>query len=437
MIPSRRKPCLTSTISLFTVLILAGGGCASVKKVALEFDTQSILRQSEVFSQHHVGFSLFDTETNEFISTYNAGYLYTPASNTKLLTMYAVLSSFSDSIPSLLYQQVDSGLLVEPLGDPTFLLKDFDNQASYDLLSSASNIAIRLPSNLTIYGSGWAWDDFHYAFQTQRSWWPLYGNRVWFSTVDSTLMTNPPFFQEFTEYSTNDSAASLGRELQYNSFQVNVPDNEKPFEGSVPYIYSDELLMKLLSDTLPNSSISFVAEGPANPDTLYSQPVDLVLQKMLKPSDNFLAEQLLLLSARENGFREINPYIEQLRTVELSTLGDMVWVDGSGLSRYNLISPNDQVRLLKKCLDDFGWERMTRLLPTGGEGTLENLYESDQNFIYAKTGTLSNNHNLSGYLITKSGKRLIFSLMNNHYTRPTTEITEAMEAFILEIRNAY
>ena len=408
-----------------------------MKKVAIEFDTLSILKQSEVFSQHHVGFSLFDVEADQFLSTYNAGLRFTPASNTKLLTMYAVLSSFNDSIPSLLYQRQGDRLIVEPMGEPTFLLPEFEHQPVYDFLSQEESIGIHLPSDLTIYGPGWAWDDYPYAFQTQRSWWPVYGNRVMFSKEDSVIVSNPSFFQDFVESTSNDSTTKFARDWSFNTFLINSPKGDTSLEGSIPFAYSRELLLQLLSDTLSNSSLQFVTAAPTSPDTLFSQPTDSVLKRMLKPSDNFLAEQLLVLSARRNGFMDINSYIEHIRNVRLSSLGDMVWVDGSGLSRYNLISPNDQVRLLRQCLDEFGWDRVTSILPTGGEGTLKDLYLSEEDFIYAKTGTLSNNHNLSGYLVTKSGKRLIFSLMNNHFTRPTKEVKQAMEQFIVEIVNAY
>jgi D-alanyl-D-alanine carboxypeptidase/D-alanyl-D-alanine-endopeptidase (penicillin-binding protein 4) len=65
------------------------------------------------------------------------------------------------------------------------------------------------------------------------------------------------------------------------------------------------------------------------------------------------------------------------------------WVDGSGLSRYNLFIPQDFVAILNKIKNEFGIDRIKIILPTGGTGTLENYYRADSNYIFAKTGTLS------------------------------------------------
>jgi len=51
----------------------------------------------------------------------------------------------------------------------------------------------------------------------------------------------------------------------------------------------------------------------------------------------------------------------------------------------------------------------------GQSGTLKNAYNTKTPFVYAKTGTLSGVYNQSGYLITKKGKTLIFSFMNNNF----------------------
>lgn len=415
--------------------------CSSVKQLAIDNDANQILNQSEVFSSQFTGFSLYDIDEEKFISGHNSTLKFTPASNTKLLTAYCVLKSFPDSVPSLVYQKLDSGILVKPVADPTFLYEPFKEQKAYNLLANFDTVYINWPEvEIAPYGSGWAWDDYVYDFQPQINWWPVYGNTVSIKKQDSLITITPRFFEAFVDIQNQtDEGETVERDLKFNSFKVIIESDTTEFERNIPFEYSIELLIELLSDTLRNS-IHLTNQLLSNPDTLHSHHVDSFLTQMLKPSDNFLAEQLLLMTANKNGFDHIKPFIKHVKTTWLAELTNFVWVDGSGLSRYNLIAPVDQVRLLKKCLDEFGWERMSSILPTGGEGTLEELYlptDEEKSFIFAKTGTLSNNHSLSGYLLTKSGKRLIFSLMSNHYTRPTQEIKNAMEQFMIDIRNAY
>ena len=113
------------------------------------------------------------------------------------------------------------------------------------------------------------------------------------------------------------------------------------------------------------------------------------------------------------------------------------WVDGSGLSRYNLFTPQSFVYILNKMKNEFGWDRIKNILPTGGTGTLSSYYKKDSGYIYAKTGTLSNNCALSGYLITKKGKLLIFSVLVNNYQTGATPERKAVEHFLQAIREKY
>ena len=79
-------------------------------------------------------------------------------------------------------------------------------------------------------------------------------------------------------------------------------------------------------------------------------------------------------------------------------------------------------------------------LPAGGViGTIKSAYKTDRGlpFVWAKTGSLFNNHNQSGYLITRKGRHLAFSFMNNNFTRPSHEIREEMVRIITYLHDNY
>ncbi|MFY8004581.1 MAG: D-alanyl-D-alanine carboxypeptidase, partial [Chitinophagaceae bacterium] len=83
------------------------------------------------------------------------------------------------------------------------------------------------------------------------------------------------------------------------------------------------------------------------------------------------------------------------------------------------------------------WQRITNILPGANAGTLTNYYKKYSGHIFAKTGTLSNNIALSGYLITKNGKTIIFSvLVNNHQASPAA-IRRLMETMLTGLIDKY
>ena len=152
-------------------------------------------------------------------------------------------------------------------------------------------------------------------------------------------------------------------------------------------------------------------------------------------SDNFYAEQSLLMVGQAlSGELNDAKTIDSLMKTDFANMPNKPrWVDGSGLSRYNLISPMDFVWVLNKMKQEINWNRITTIFPTGNTGTLSGYYKNYGGKIYAKTGTLSNHVALSGFIKTNSGKELIFSVLVNSHQTAASNIRRAVEAFLTDI----
>ena len=160
---------------------------------------------------------------------------------------------------------------------------------------------------------------------------------------------------------------------------------------------------------------------------------------MMQNSDNFFAEQTLLMVANERyGKMNDDLITDTLLDVELKDLPQRPrWADGSGLSRFNLFTPRDFVSILGKMKNEFGMDRIQRIFATGGKGTLLNFYKKDSSFIYAKTGTLSGVVALSGFLYTRKNKLLCFSVLVNNHRGNAVDIRRSVESFLTDIRRKY
>jgi serine-type D-Ala-D-Ala carboxypeptidase/endopeptidase (penicillin-binding protein 4) len=153
-------------------------------------------------------------------------------------------------------------------------------------------------------------------------------------------------------------------------------------------------------------------------------------------SDNFFAEQCLLMAAyKAFGNMDDGRLRDSMLKTDLADLPQKPrWADGSGLSRYNLFSPQDFVMLLNKMKNEFGMERLKLILATGNEGTLTNYYKGEEGFLFAKTGTLSGVVALSGFLYRKDNRLLIFSVLVNNHQGSATAVRRAVEKFIRSLR---
>lgn len=426
------------TIALIATL----SACSSLKKVNKELKRD--FSNIPEFNQSFSGFALMDPENNKMLVEFNSQKYFTPASNIKLFTFYAGLKVLGDSLPALTYSIQNDSLIFQGTGDPSFLYTETHPSKVYEFLKNRrENLYYQSPIFIEeAFGPGWSWDDFNYYYSVERTAFPIFGNYVAF-TLNPSLnkpTTKIKKFQDSLIFSEKD--LEIKRDLEKNIFRYNTSELKEETTQIVPFKYSAELFTQLLTDTLkkPVELLTEKWQKKTPPKILYSLPSDSLYKPMLRNSDNFIAEQLLMMVGNEvSDSLSAEKAIKFIKKNYLNDLPDEpIWVDGSGLSRYNLVTPRSMVFLLKKIKEEIPQEKLFYLLPAGGQtGTLKNWYKAEEPYIFAKTGTLSNNHNLSGFIKTKSGKILAFSFMNNNYVLPTSEIKKTMEKFLLKIRNSY
>lgn len=411
---------------IFSALLSACGPAAQVRRT---------LKKSTVLNRHFTGFALFDPVTGRMLVEQNAGKYFTPASNTKLFTFYTSLRVLGDSVLALKYAILGDTLFFRGTGDPSLLHPDFGNRAVYQLLSSRPEQLVFVQERHPVphYGAGWSWDDYNDSYSPEKAALPVYGNIVRFwGEASGMLRAQPDFFR--TGVTTGEPGrranAVFIRDLETNRFTYYAGKATRPFTQDVPFRYSVPLAMQLLADTLKRE-VSWTGYRPLpGSQLLYGIPADTLYRKLMQDSDNFIAEQLLLMgSALLFDSLSTESMIRYAKKNLLADLPDEpVWADGSGLSRYNLFTPRTMVALLQKISGQIPQERLFSILPSGGRsGTLRNWYGADEPFVFAKTGTLSNVHCLSGYVVTKKGKVLIFSFMHNNFTVPTNDIRREMD----------
>jgi len=246
------------------------------------------------------------------------------------------------------------------------------------------------------------------------------------------------------------------RDRDENVFHI-TQGTEKKKEQEVPFVtHGLQSALELLPDTIRKQITLSEAEmvvGPGRPRskeqsaytgyqglrTIWSQPTDSMLKPLMHRSDNFFAEQtLLMVSEARLGVMDMDKITDTLLATDLAGLPQTPrWADGSGLSRYNLFTPQDFVMVLQKMEQEFGMARIKNIFPTGGRGTLSNFYKLDSGYIFAKTGSLSGVLALSGFLYTKKNKMLIFSVLVNNHNGNATAIRRKVESFLVNIRNRY
>lgn len=376
-----------------------------------------------------VSIAIKELNKNKKIRGININTFMTPASNLKILSVLGSIYA-GDTIPVIKYNFSNDTLRISPTGYPLLSHPKYQNKELEKFVNSFNHIEYNLSNtDLIKYGPAWAWDDLSYYFQAERSSMPIFGNVVQIIKKENgDLILTPNNFKINLDYNQKEK---INRALDENIFTVNPSLIKLGDTIYHPFISSNKVIVDLLRSSL-KTSVSLSNNKLEDYKVLNSDNVDEIYSIILKKSDNLISESLAAnISFRINDTISVNKGLDIIEnSFEKSTSNQMELFDGSGLSRYNLITPEALVTSLERIYLSIGLERVKRIFPNNF------IIEDNEDFVWGKSGTLKNNYNYSGYIITNKGKQYVFSIMINHFTEDLDKIKSAIVDFLIFLKTS-
>lgn len=398
-----------------------------------------LIGRGSFFDNHLTGFMLYDLDSQSVHFEKNSHLYFIPASTTKLLTFFGALLVLGDSTTLLRYTPKGKDIVIWGAGDPSlyYPAAGIPTPAIEQFLARFDEVYFSDHNwKDEPFGYGWQWDDYNFSYSAEKSPLPLYGNMVTSVNLHNRPHLDPPIF---SVYQSDKLVRNVTREWHSNDFFYN-PKTYNGMRAQIPFITSQKTFATLASLKWEKTVHPSSEPLPPNHFIFRGIPTRMLYKEMMLESDNLIAEQLLL-QVSDEVFRELNTEkaIEYILKTYLLDLPDAPqWVDGSGLSRHNLVTPRSLITLLDKIYRILSDEEIMQLFPVGGRtGTLKNNYHASTPYVMAKTGTISNNHSLVGFIKTRNRKTYAFAFMNNNYPYKATVVRKEIEKVLLYIRDNF
>jgi D-alanyl-D-alanine carboxypeptidase/D-alanyl-D-alanine-endopeptidase (penicillin-binding protein 4) len=408
-------------LTYLVVLLAFLSSCTSLR-VKKAFHSTSLPNQ---FS----GVFIEETATGKTVFTHHADQFFMPASNMKLATMLLAKRNLSDSIPSFKYLETADSLFFWGTGDPSLLHPKLKGDALVKKLQASAKVLVYADDESLVkaMGDGWAWDDYNDDYSAEISLMPIYNNQISLQKKEGIWQISPKRFSQDARI-TRQKDVMRAR----NSNQLDLPDTSAYAKQAIPYITSVELTARLLADTLHKSVVTQMRAIPTAAKIQYAGLVDSLIVPMMYTSDNQIAEQLLYLIAAKRGWSGPTAKIIERLKNENSVVADLRWVDGSGLSRYNLVRPADMIQILRELENEVPMEKLKVLLPQSGRSGTMRTIKLHHGIAWAKSGSFGNTYDLSGFYQDANGKMYRFSIMSNLANRSVA----ASKADVITLLNA-
>ena len=427
------------------------------------------------------GVKIVSLDSGKTIFEHNPQKLLSPASNSKLYTVALALDRLGADyrIKTSLYTlgktnrwgTLKGDLVVYGRGDPGINARFHDNdiyKALDPLVRALTNAGIRKISGDLVgdetffrglpFGSGWAWDDLENYYGAEISSLTINDNTLQLTVKPGdragarcqvTLSPATTYLvisnrTETTEKGTRRTIHSY-RPLTENVLYVsgNMPLESQAFNDDVTVHDPGGLFVWYFKEALARRGIKVRGKLRAvralDPEdrftdcdkmteigSIESMPLGEIAREVMKPSQNLYTDLLLAsvgektresdrrLSSEESGIRELEKFLGEASV----KAGDVLFEEGSGLSRNNLTTPNATVALLQFMNHHPCASAYLEALPIAGvDGTLKSRMKGTAaaGNVRAKTGTLRWAISLSGHVTTAGGGHWVFSVMLNRY----------------------
>jgi len=467
---------MTYTPYRITVLLLVCAFCAAAASAAsaqtLTERIDAILKDPAL--DHGLqGVLIRSLKTGQTLYERNADNLMIPASNFKLLVSATAIEQLG---PDFVFKteaytsgKLDNGILdgdviIKGGGDPVLLTADLTDLARQLKTAGISRINGNVIADDSLFdkqrlGWGWSWDEFPYYFAAEISALSLNRNTVdvWvYPGKDVGAKAEVKFIPD-TDYLTIENTATTGkpgtkdtiwvtRALGQNIIKVGgsiaqdtkVTKRDSPVTMDEPQLYTGCVFAaELAKQGIKAVGSVQVGKTPVEAKlvaTHTSPPLSKILALLNKPSDNMIAEMLLkTLGAvvKGTGSSDSGADVETefLKKAGLD-MSELSIVDGSGLSRLDYVSPRNLVTLLGYMRASKNSKVYIDSLPIAGvDGSLYYRMKntSAQGNLHGKSGFIGHVSTLSGYVNTKSGEPLVFSIMMNHHLCPSSDATKIQD----------
>ena len=402
-------------------------------------------------------------DQNKIVADYNGSTFMLPASTQKVFTAVAAKLVLGDEFKfdtALLTNgkiqngDLDGNLIVRFTGDP-----DLTSGQLYDLLAELKKQGVnKINGNLVLdtsvfsshdRGLGWIWNDLTMCFNSPPSAANI-DNNCFYAELDAnqapgeTVKINVPAqfpIQVFGQVYIADS-----NEAPYCQLDVVVHDNNryqvkgclarqtKPFGLSFAVQDPDAYAAAIIQRQLKRLGIEFNGKV-LQPQKMqqgqllvqhFSKPLPDLLKKMMKKSDNQIADSLFRAVAYHYYKR---PASFQLGTLAVKSIlqkqgikfGNSILADGSGLSRHNLVAPKTMLAVLEYIARNEDKLHLMETFPIAGvDGTISGrgglINPPLVKNVIAKTGSLKGVYNLAGFMNNARGEKVAFVQFINGYS---------------------